>query len=68
MSNQMQMSLFDYWQKQRGVTKYVRRISYDETKPFLLGIGMKMAKRPNSGALKGKDGVFVEPIWIWQKR
>lgn len=31
-------------------------------------IGMKMAKRPNSGALKGKDGVFVEPIWIWQKR
>lgn len=38
MSNQMQMSLFDYWQKRRGVTKYVRRISYDETKPFLLGI------------------------------
>ena len=38
MSNQMQMSLFDYWQNQRGVNKYVRRISYDETKPFLLGI------------------------------
>jgi len=28
-------------------------------------IGMKMAKRPNSNAVK--DGVFVEPIWIWRK-
>lgn len=28
-------------------------------------IGMKMAKRPNSKTIK--DGVFVEPMWIWQK-
>lgn len=30
-------------------------------------IGMAMSKRPNSGALKDKTGVFVEPIWIHQK-
>lgn len=28
-------------------------------------IGMKMAKRPNSRAFK--EGIFVEPIWIWRK-
>lgn len=30
-------------------------------------IGMRMAKRPNSGALKDKMGIFVEPIWVWRK-
>lgn len=33
-----QMSLFDIEQKNKGINRYVRRISYDETKPFLLGI------------------------------
>lgn len=28
-------------------------------------IGMKMAKRPNSNA--AKDGIFIEPIWLWRK-
>jgi len=28
-------------------------------------IGLRMAKRPNSNA--DKDGVFVEPMWIWKK-
>lgn len=28
-------------------------------------IGMQMAKRPNSKAQQ--DGVFIEPIWVWQK-
>lgn len=28
-------------------------------------LGMRMAKRPNSFA--NKEGIFVEPIWIWQK-
>lgn len=30
-------------------------------------IGMAMSKRPNSGALKDKTGVFVEPVWIHKK-
>lgn len=34
---------------------------------FVEGLGMKMSKRPNSGALKGKTGTFVEPIWVWKK-
>ncbi len=29
------------------------------------GLGYRMAKRPNSGA--DKQGVYVEPIWIWRK-
>ena len=33
-----QISLFDYEQQLKGVEKYVSRISYDETKPFLLNI------------------------------
>lgn len=33
-----QMTLFDYECEQSGVEKYVRKISYEETKPFLLGI------------------------------
>lgn len=28
-------------------------------------IGMKMSKRPNSKAVK--EGIFVEPIWVWKK-
>lgn len=32
---------------------------------YCQGLGMRMAKRPNSKA--HKDGVFVEPIWIWRK-
>ena len=28
-------------------------------------IGLRMAKRPNSNA--DKDGIFVEPMWIWKK-
>lgn len=30
-------------------------------------VGYEMRKRPNSGALKGKTGIFAEPIWVWQK-
>lgn len=29
--------------------------------------GYEMRKRPNSGALKNKVGVFAEPVWIWKK-
>jgi 16S rRNA G966 N2-methylase RsmD len=29
--------------------------------------GYEMRKRPNSGALKNKVGVFAEPVWIWRK-
>jgi len=29
--------------------------------------GYQMMKRPNSGALKDKKGVFAEPMWIWTK-
>lgn len=29
--------------------------------------GMKMSKRPNSGAIKEKEGVFIEPVWVWKK-
>lgn len=31
-------------------------------------IGYEMRKRPNSGALKNKTGVFAEPVWIWKKK
>lgn len=30
-------------------------------------LGLRMAKRPNSNAVK-QDGVFVEPIWVWEKK
>lgn len=30
-------------------------------------IGLRLAKRPQSGALEGKEGTSVEPIWIWAK-
>jgi hypothetical protein len=30
-------------------------------------IGLRLAKRPESGALEGKKGVNIEPIWIWAK-
>lgn len=29
-------------------------------------IGLRMAKRPNSKAVKG-NGIFVEPMWLWKK-
>jgi hypothetical protein len=32
---------------------------------YVEGLGMKMAKRPNSKS--HKDGVFVEPVWVWRK-
>ena len=32
---------------------------------YLGVIGMKMSKRPNSKA--DKEGIFVEPIWVWKK-
>jgi 16S rRNA G966 N2-methylase RsmD len=31
-------------------------------------IGYQMHKRPNSGALKDKEGVFCEPMWVWEKK
>lgn len=34
---------------------------------YLGAIGYEMRKRPNSGALKGKVGIFAEPIWLWRK-
>lgn len=35
---EIQTTLFDYEMNMGGVERYVRRISYDDTKPFLLGI------------------------------
>lgn len=35
---EQQISIFDIMEQKKGVSKYVRRITYDETKPFLLGI------------------------------
>ena len=29
--------------------------------------GYEMRKRPNSGALRGRSGVFCEPLWVWRK-
>lgn len=29
--------------------------------------GYEMRKRPNSGALLNKSGLFAEPMWIWKK-
>lgn len=29
--------------------------------------GYEMRKRPNSKALKGKSGLFAEPMWVWKK-
>lgn len=29
--------------------------------------GYQMMKRPNSGALLGKKGIFAEPMWVWKK-
>lgn len=29
-------------------------------------IGLRMAKRPNSKAVKS-DGIFIEPMWVWKK-
>jgi len=34
---------------------------------YIGSYGYQMAKRPNSGALVGKNGVFCEPMWIWKK-
>ena len=34
----MQLTLFDVFQQKKGVSKYIRRIDYDATKPFLLKI------------------------------
>lgn len=30
-------------------------------------LGYEMRKRPNSGALKGKQGLFCEPMWVFKK-
>lgn len=38
MLQDQQVSFFDLEQQNSKVEKYVRRITYDETKPFLLGI------------------------------
>lgn len=35
---EQQISIFDIMEQKKGVSKYVRRITYDETKPYLLGI------------------------------
>lgn len=29
------------------------------------GLGLRMAKRPNSAS--DKEGIYVEPIWLWHK-
>lgn len=34
---------------------------------FVEGLGMEMSRRPNSGALNEKEGIVVEPIWVWKK-
>lgn len=34
----IQLTFFDIEQELNGISKYVRRIDYDETKPFILGI------------------------------
>ena len=40
-------------------------ISKLENAKYEGALGMRMAKRPNSKAMK--DGIFAEPIWIWKK-
>ncbi len=40
-------------------------ISTLEGAKYVGAIGMRMAKRPNSKALK--NGIFAEPFWIWKK-
>lgn len=30
-------------------------------------LGLRLSKRPESGALEGKKGVNIEPIWVWAK-
>jgi len=34
---------------------------------YLGCIGLRLAKRPQSGALEGKEGASIEPIWLWAK-
>lgn len=34
---------------------------------YLGCIGLMLSRRPESGALKDKKGVVVEPIWVWAK-
>jgi len=34
---------------------------------YIGSYGYQMAKRPNSRALAGKNGVFCEPMWVWKK-
>lgn len=34
---------------------------------FVEALGMEMSRRPNSGALKDKEGVVVEPMWVFRK-
>ena len=38
MISEYQLSFFDLEQQEKNVNRYVRRIDYDDTKPFLLGI------------------------------
>lgn len=33
---------------------------------YIGAVGMQMGKRPNSNG--DRDGIFCEPIWVWQKR
>jgi len=49
----------------------------DEMNDFILSlpdsnyvgcIGYQMRQRPNSGALKNKEGIFAEPMWVWQRQ
>lgn len=34
----VQINIFDFLNNAKGISRYVRRITYDETKPFILGI------------------------------
>lgn len=42
-------------------------ISKMEGARYIGCIGLRLAKRPQSGTLVGKKGNFIEPIWIWAK-
>lgn len=42
-------------------------ISQLQSSKYMGAVGYQMRKRPNSGALKNKEGIFCEPIWIWKK-
>jgi hypothetical protein len=46
------------------MNKYIKTLASSD---YVGCYGYQMMKRPNSGALLGKEGIFAEPMWIWKK-